>query len=364
MKLALVLQCHMDDVRDDFFQACLKKIPPKFDANALRTLLNRITPPLMPHDRILAEEEVATLENGNLTIEESPLLSVIFPAIRGELEVDDDQIYESFPDFLYSGGLLTKLKKKIYSLESAEETTAVAEAESELASDPVSDSERAPEHESISSLELGDAPESTPESEDAPGQELDHSPEATVDDELEPAAALEQENASEADTDEELESDAETLPFSSDNIDTQMFASDTANFVAPTIISVPPVRDVLKPAPQSSAITDSPLAATISAPTQQEVVWPESEAILDNRSGGPLTEGIKRIIAGTPSPCPLSRMSIQPISCASSSSKETAVPSTGWPRLLAKLLPSLHGWPNSYISARITSPGLSASIPR
>ncbi len=272
----------------------------KFDANALRTLLNRIIPPLMRHDRILAEEEVAALENGNLTIEESPLLSVIFPAIRGELEIDDDQIYESFPDFLYSGGLLTKLKKKIYSLESAEETTAGAEAESELASDPVSDSERAPEQESISSLEPGDAPESTPESEDEPGQEIDHSPEATVDDELEPAAAPEQENASEAETDEELESDAETLPFSSDDIDTQMFVSDTANFVAPTIISVPPVRDVPKPAPQSSAITDSPLAATISASTQQEVVWPESEAILNNRSGDPLTEGIKGIIAGTP----------------------------------------------------------------
>lgn len=300
MGLALILHRHMDDVREELFQACRKRLSPKFDANTLRTLLNCIIPPLMLNDQMLAEGEIAALENGNLTIEESPLLSVIFPAIRRELEIDDDQIYESFPDFPYSGGLLTKLKKKIYSLKAAEETTAGTEAESELASEPVSDSERAPEHESITSLEPEDAPESTPESEDEPGQELAHSPEATVDDGLKPAADPEQEKASEAETDEEPESDVETLPLSSDDIDTQMFASDTANFVAPTIISVPPVRNVPKPAPQSSAITNSPLAATLSAPTQQEVVWPESEVILDSRSGDPLTEGIKGIIAGTP----------------------------------------------------------------
>ena len=56
MELALKLQEQLGDVREELLHACAEKFVPKFDANALRDLLDRIDPPLMPLDKMLAEE--------------------------------------------------------------------------------------------------------------------------------------------------------------------------------------------------------------------------------------------------------------------------------------------------------------------
>ena len=58
MELALMLQNRMDAVRDELFHTCMEKIPPEFDANALRALLERIIPPLLPVDRALADKRL------------------------------------------------------------------------------------------------------------------------------------------------------------------------------------------------------------------------------------------------------------------------------------------------------------------
>lgn len=165
MELALMLQNRMNTVRDELFHTCMEQIPPKFDANALRALLERIIPPFLPIDRTLADKEIAALENGALGAKESPLLAAIIPALKGELEINEDELFETFPNFPYSASLVSRLRKHLYHL------TEVPEAQ-EPEPEPQSEPEPEPELE----LEPGLEPAPEPEPEPKPEPELKPEP--------------------------------------------------------------------------------------------------------------------------------------------------------------------------------------------
>lgn len=169
LELALMLQKRMDIVREELLLRCKEHVSPKFDANALRALIDRIFPPLISGDIELAENEIAKLEEGTLSVEHSPLIKVIIPAIKGELEINEDQLDEEIPEFFnYSHGLIRGLKKGQYSFK--EDTVSPVQSENcdaESEPEPVIEdkptSVPVPEPEPEFQLSHGKVPDSIPD---------------------------------------------------------------------------------------------------------------------------------------------------------------------------------------------------------
>lgn len=70
-------------------EECARLLPKKFSSRELLAEIDRVSPPIRPEDRESAEAEVYALERGELSPENSWLIKVIFPALRGELNYDD-----------------------------------------------------------------------------------------------------------------------------------------------------------------------------------------------------------------------------------------------------------------------------------
>lgn len=164
LELALMLQKRIDIVREELLLRCKEHVSPKFDANALRALIDRIFPPLISGDIELAENEIAKLEEGTLSVEHSPLIKVIIPAIKGELEINEDQLDEEIPEFFnYSHGLIRGLKKGQYSFkEDAVSPVQSNSCDSEPEPEPVLKYEPASASEPESVPELHLSPEAMP----------------------------------------------------------------------------------------------------------------------------------------------------------------------------------------------------------
>lgn len=178
LELALVLQKRMDTVREELLLRCKEHVSPKFDANTLRALIDRIIPPLISGDIELAENEIAELEAGTLNVEHSPLIKVIIPAIMGELEINEDQLDEEVPKFFnYSHGLIRGLKKGQYSFkEDAVSPVQSNSCDSEPEPEPVLEYEpaSASEPESVPEFQLShvEVPDSLPDNSQEPTPDL------------------------------------------------------------------------------------------------------------------------------------------------------------------------------------------------
>ena len=224
MELAARLHPRLQDIRTELQQVCMQNLAPKFNAEALRRLLDRIIPPLLPNDRNLAEEEINALDEGRLQPERSPLFSLILPAIRGELEFKADLLDEEFPDFPYSHSLVSKLGKAIFSLrdddagESAQATGSPQDAALNL--QPI--------------LEPAESSEITPS--------------------LGTTEATETKDADSAVSSGDL---GTPVPSTPDDVDSQMFVHDTTHYQPPRVIA-PAIhpRDTFSSLPGSKAVVD------------------------------------------------------------------------------------------------------------
>lgn len=134
LEFEVFINTNLDTLRQELVDACTKAMPKKFDAKATLALLDRISPPLGASDRALAEQEILKIESSALAFEDSPLLNIVFPILRGEKQYTYDQFNEKFPDFPYSFGMFSKLisGKYVLSEDEAESTNDIP-AETEYA---------------------------------------------------------------------------------------------------------------------------------------------------------------------------------------------------------------------------------------
>lgn len=132
------LERHWQDIHAELVSACSRAVPKKFDAEAMRALLRRVMPPLSDEDLCVAEKEIASLADGRLTEEKSPLLSLFLPALRGEQRPALEQMLGNEAlrtDFRYTFALITDLCSGKYVLPEEEGEPSTPREEEEDAGD-------------------------------------------------------------------------------------------------------------------------------------------------------------------------------------------------------------------------------------
>ena len=223
MELAARLHPRLQAIRTELQQICMQKLAPEFNTEALRRLLDQIIPPLLPNDRNLAEEEINALDEGRLQPEQSPLFSLILPAIRGELEFKADLLDEEFPDFPYSHSLVSKLGKAIFSLKD----------------DDAGESAQTP------GSPQGAAPNLQPTLEAAASSEITPTSDTT--------------EATEAKDADKAVSSGNLGYFSApDDVDSQIFAHDTTHYQPPRVIAPAPAASKATQASDADAAAGDP----------------------------------------------------------------------------------------------------------
>lgn len=267
LNFAIAIQRDAVKICEELRRECQQNIPPAFDADAVRALLDRVTPPLPDHVRKMAEEEISALDSGSLAPERSPLLSFILPSIQGEPLMLEKPVEEVFPDMPYPYPLIVNVKNRQYSL-AANDVNPTVEPESEV------EPEAEPEVGAEAEPEVG--AEAEPEFEPEAELEVEAEAEPEVEAEAEPEVESEtpaEESACAAgavcSTTSAADEHADVVSGgASESSGSQMGAHDRAHFVAHRPIG--PAQP-----------------ATASSPSAQQASCEETSAANKGRQGDP-----------------------------------------------------------------------------